>query len=284
MTAVPGLDAWEPTRARLRVNGIDIAYSLCGHGPVVVLVHGFACGQRMWLHQVRALRRDYTVLTYDQRGHGATSAPAEAEAYSAGHLARDLVGLLDALSIERCHLVGFSLGGGPALSLALTQPQRVASLVLADVGAGAESPFLMSSVARRWTSVGRSLGMKALADEILRGEFFKAYAARSRRSQCHMRGLIEGTPLDGLLFTLSEVLAKRKSLFRTAGALKGVRAPTLVMRGEQDNVCRAASKLLAQSIAGAESIVIPGAGHMAPLEEPGAFNAALTTFFARASG
>ena len=65
-----------------------------------------------------------------------------------------------------------------------------------------------------------------------------------------MRALIESTPLHGLVFTLSEVLAKRKSLFRMTGVLRSIKASTLVLRGEQDNVCRSATKLLSQTIPG----------------------------------
>jgi hypothetical protein len=95
--------------------------------------------------------------------------------------------------------------------------------------------------------------MSALADEMLRGEFFRSYANRSRRARCDMRALIASTPIHGLIFTLSEVLAKRKSLFRMTGVLRSIKASTLVLRGEQDNVCRSATKLLSQTIPGARA-------------------------------
>ena len=260
------------------VNGVDLAYAVEGQGPALVLVHGLACGRRMWVHQVRHLRSGYTVITYDQRGHGQSGSPKTAQGYSAAHLTRDLAGLLDHLGIARCHLVGFSLGGGPALAFASSMPDRVASLMLADVGAGAESPFLLPSLARQWISLAERRGMPALADEMLRGEFFKTYANRSRRARCHMRALIASTPVHGLVFTLSEVLAKRKSLFRMTGVLRSIQVPTLVLRGEQDNVCRSATKLLSQTIPGARGAVLQGAGHMAPLEAPAAFSEAVRAF------
>jgi hypothetical protein len=68
-----------------------------------------------------------------------------------------------------------------------------------------------------------------------------------------MRALIASTPIHGLLFTLSEVLAKRKSLFRMMGVLRSIKASTLVLRGEQNNVCRSATKLLSQTIPGARA-------------------------------
>jgi pimeloyl-ACP methyl ester carboxylesterase len=93
-----------------------------------------------------------------------------------------------------------------------------------------------------------------------------------------MAALIRGTPIDGLRFTLSEVLAKRKSLFRLAGPLKTVRAPTLVIVGQYDYVCSKSARLLGQTIPNASLKIIENSGHMTPLEQPAAFNAALMDF------
>ena len=260
------------------VNGIALSYTIEGQGPPLVLIHGLACGKRMWLHQVRALRDGFTVITYDQRGHGHSTAPNSPQDYSGPHLTRDLLGLLDHLGIDRCHLVGFSLGGGPAIGAAIANPDRVSGLVLAGVGSGADNVTLIPSVVRRWVSLANRSGMDELADEMLRSEFFKTYAGRSARDRCHMRALILATPLHGLVSILSEVLGKRRSVFRMVAALKRIRARTLVLRGERDNVCRASSKVLAASIPGASYVLIPQAGHTAPLEAPQQFNSTLRSF------
>lgn len=260
------------------VNGIELAYAIEGSGPPLVLIHGLACGRRMWFHQIRALRKAFTVITYDQRGHGQSAAPRDPTEYSGAHLTRDLVGLLDHLRISRSHIVGFSLGGGPALGIAASMPDRVSALVLAGVGSGADNVTLIPSVTRRWVSMANRDGMPALVEEMLRAEFFKTYAARSRRARCYMRALIASTPVHSLAFTLSEVLAKRRSLFRMTATLKSIHVPTLVLRGDMDNVCRASSKLLAQTIPRARRSIIQRAGHMVPLEAPGEFNQALLSF------
>jgi pimeloyl-ACP methyl ester carboxylesterase len=117
---------------------------------------------------------------------------------------------------------------------------------------------------------------------MLRSELFKVYARRSPRRREHMAALIRATPIDGLRFTLSEILAKRKSLFRLSGVLKSVRAPTLVMVGELDYVCSKASRLMAEAIPGATLKIIKNSGHMSPIEQPAAFTAALLEFLAPA--
>jgi pimeloyl-ACP methyl ester carboxylesterase len=263
---------------KIQIGDLAIAVSDTGDGPPVLLLHGLACGKRMWLHQIRALKARFRVIAYDQRGHGLTDAPSVATSYSASFLARDLVGVLDALKIERAAIVGFSLGGGPALALAASKPDRVSHLVLADVGAGADDPVKIETMARQWVSlIGRGKSDE-LVCEMLRSELFKFYARRNMRRRNHMAALIRATPIDGLRFTLSEVLSKRKSLFRLTGVLKSIRVPTLVVVGGLDYACSKAARLLAQTIPNASLTIIENSGHMSPLEQPAAFNAALMKF------
>jgi len=263
---------------KVQVGNLAVAVSDVGTGPPVVLLHGLACGKRMWFHQIRALRERFRVIAYDQRGHGHTDAPTNATDYSAAHLARDLVGVLDALKIERAAIVGFSLGGGPALALAAGKPERVSRLVLADVGAGADDPVKIETLARQWVTLIDQGKIDDLVCEMLRSELFKFYARRNTRRRDHMAALFRATPPMGLRFTLSEVLGKRKSLFRSVSVLRSVQAPTLVIVGQQDYVCSKASRLMAQTIPSASLKVINGSGHMSTLEQPSAFSAALMEF------
>jgi 3-oxoadipate enol-lactonase len=238
---------------KIRLGNLAVAVSDAGDGPPVVLLHGLACGKRMWFHQIRALRRRFRVIAYDLRGHGQTDAPQLATDYSAAHLARDLAGVLDALDIKQAAIVGFSLGGGPALAFAASRPERVSRLVLADVGAGADDPVKIEGMARRWGALIGQGDIDELVCDMLRSELFKVYARRSPRRREHMASLIRATPIDGLRFTL-------------------------VMVGELDYVCSKASRLLAQAIPGATLQIIKNSGHMAPLEQPAAFTAALLEF------
>ena len=263
---------------KIQVGTLCVSLTDIGTGPPVVLLHGLACGQRMWFHQIRALRSRFRVIAYDLRGHGETDAPAVATEYSAAHLGRDLVGVLDALNIERAALVGFSLGGGPALAVAATRPERVSRLVLADVGAGADDPLKIEWMTRRWLALIRQGDADELVADMLRSEFYKVYAGRNARCRAHMAALIRATPLEGLRFTLSEVLAKRKSLFRLTSVLQSVTVPTLVMVGEFDYVCSKSARLVAQTIPNARLKIIANSGHMSPLEQPAAFSAALMEF------
>ncbi len=261
----------------LAVNGINLKYRSFGSGPPLILIHGLACGCRMWVRQLGVVSRHFRVVVYDQRGHGLSSAPDDPARYSPRLLALDLMGLLDHLQIEQAHVVGFSLGGGPALALAAAQPNRVRSLVLADVGAGSENPWRSQWLAHRWCAMAQQ-SSTILYEDMLRHEFYKTYANANARARFHMRALIAATPLVGLTHTLAQVIAKRTSLFRQTALLRSIKAPTLILRGQHDIACLRSSALLARTIPGAHQLSIAGAGHMVPLERPTAFNRAITEF------
>jgi pimeloyl-ACP methyl ester carboxylesterase len=262
----------------VQVGALRISLDDVGAGEPVILIHGLACGKRMWFHQIRALRHRFRVIAYDQRGHGLTDAPADAKQYSPRHLTRDLAGLLDALGIARAAIVGFSLGGGPALALATSAPHRVSRLVLADVGAGADDMWKSQWLARRWSEFIDAGDIDELVADMLRSEFFKRYAQQGRRGRRHMAALIRATPPLGLRHILTEVLAKRNSLFRMKTILSKLHVPTLIMAGREDYVCRVPAHLLADSIPNAALEWIEDAGHMSPLENPRQFTARLEAF------
>jgi pimeloyl-ACP methyl ester carboxylesterase len=110
---------------KIQVGDLRISLDDVGMGEPVVLIHGLACGKRMWFHQIRALRERFRVIAYDQRGHGLTDAPADPKHYSPSHLVRDLSGLLDALGIARPRSSGSRWAA--ALHLAWPRARRIAS-------------------------------------------------------------------------------------------------------------------------------------------------------------
>ena len=114
----------------IRVNDIDVRYQVEGSGPWVTLSHSLSCDLTMWDELAAALAPTFTVLRYDTRGHGGTTAPEGA--YSFEQLSSDVTGLLDALDIGRTHFVGLSMGGMIGQHLALAAPQRLNRLVIAS--------------------------------------------------------------------------------------------------------------------------------------------------------
>ena len=250
----------------LPAHGESIHYVAHGSGPAVVLMHSLGSSVHMWKEQIAALSCRYTVIAFDARGHGQSSANGEVSMAAA---AEDLKALLDHLGIAQCHLVGISMGGPIALLFNMKCPQMVRSLVLADSFAKATE-----GAADRFAATREAIAYISMA------EFGAQYAAER---------LMPSTPLsvqDELAGVIAQVspaayLATMQSVLfgDFTAALSAVKAPALVLIGENDNVTpRSASEYLVKNIAGATLKVIPGAGHLSNLDNPQAFNEAVSEF------
>jgi 3-oxoadipate enol-lactonase len=107
----------------LTSGALSLAYEVEGDGEPIVMVAGLASDRRSWCGFDRLLARAMRVITFDNRGVGETTGPVSP--YSIAALADDVIGLLDGLRIERCHVLGVSMGGMAALDLAIRYPERL---------------------------------------------------------------------------------------------------------------------------------------------------------------
>jgi 3-oxoadipate enol-lactonase len=119
--------------ATAQINGIELYYEVHGEGPPLLLIPGLGAHVRMFSGVLSALAETRQVVTFDPRGAGRSGKPDTP--YSIGGMADDAAGLLDLLGIENTTVVGYSMGGRIALSLALDHPGLVGRLVLAATSA-----------------------------------------------------------------------------------------------------------------------------------------------------
>ncbi len=161
---------------RVRVGEIHMAYELRGPAaaPVVALNHCFAANHRYWDPHLEAFE-GFRTLRFDLRGHGQSDAPPGP--YTLDMLAGDVVGLCDALAIERVHYCGVSLGGQVAQTFALNHPERVASLTL--VNSTCEYDEAQTRMWRERVALALAEGMQAVHDGLLR-RWFTADACEQR--------------------------------------------------------------------------------------------------------
>lgn len=117
----------------LRVNGQDIAFSLAGEGPPVLLLHGFPQTRALWAQVATLLSQRYSVVAADLRGYGDSSKPEGVEAMSFRNMGADQLALMRALGHNQFHLIGHDRGGRTAHRLALDAPDVVASLTVMDI-------------------------------------------------------------------------------------------------------------------------------------------------------
>jgi pimeloyl-ACP methyl ester carboxylesterase len=120
---------------KISVNGIELHVHEQGSGRPVLLLHGFPDSSSLWRHQVPALvAAGYRAIVPDQRGFGESSKPLDPAAYQLPVVLGDAVGLLDALGVQRAHVVAHDWGAAVGWLLAGMFPDRVASLVAMSVG------------------------------------------------------------------------------------------------------------------------------------------------------
>lgn len=264
-----------------RVNEISLYYEEAGQGRPLVWVHGFACGLRMWDPQVAAFASRYRVVTYDVRGHGASQAPAAPGAYSQPHSVEDLYHLLRHLGIARAWLGGLSMGGNIALNLALTHSEVVEGLIICDTGAGSDGHQEWVAVCHEWADLLEKRGIEAFADLAIAHPLFARYAGRGPEAARTVRCLLTTHRARGLAHTLRGVLARRPTVYSLEDQLRRLRVPVQLIVGERDDPCLKVHRFMADAIAGAEPVLIPGVGHLTNLEDPTTFNDAVERFLTR---
>lgn len=271
-------------------NDIVTFYEDAGEGEPVVLIHGHSLDGRMWGYQVPALvEAGFRVVRHDVRGHGRTMVPPEG--YTWENYATDLAELLDHLNVERpaaqsldvpaAHIVGLSMGGGIALQFALDYPERVLSLTLVDsalpgfgysdaigntiqaLREAVEAEGVWPAFQRLWLTHPLFDGVRAkpeayaLIEEMVRGFQAPEYVRREEEA-----AEPEATPAPQIIDRLGEISAR-----------------TLVVVGENDiDDFRLIAEILSATIPGARQVVLPGCGHMVPMEDPDAFNRLLVDF------
>jgi pimeloyl-ACP methyl ester carboxylesterase len=250
------------------VSPAALAHDDVGAGPPLLLLHGHVLDRRAWAPCVEALAREHRVVACDLRGYGESPPPREGEPY---RHADDVLGLAAALGLERPALVGLSMGGGVALDAALLAPGAVSRLVLVDSflpgrPLAPEVTGPMRAARQAALEHGVEAGRAAwLAHPLFDGAAPEAATIIGDYSGWHW---LHSDPDEPLRPPAAE-------------RLEDVALPTLVLVGERDVPdFRAISSELAERIPDAELLVLPGAGHLTPLDAPAALVAAVLPFVA----
>ena len=257
---------------RIKANHIQINYELSGKkgAPVVVLSHSLACSLVMWNPQMDDLSPHFQVLRYDMRGHGhsdVTPGP-----YTIELLAEDVIGLLDALGIDRVHSVGLSVGGMIGQSLALNHAKRLRSLALCDTASAV--PQEAQPIWQERIEKTREKGMESQVNETMERWFTPAFLKQNPPMVGLIRKQILATPVAGYL-GCAEAIRKLNYLNR----LSEMKLPTLIMVGEDDpGTPVSASRAIHERIPDSKLIILPSARHLSNVEQSESFNTALLAF------
>ncbi|WP_166351587.1 alpha/beta fold hydrolase [Phytoactinopolyspora limicola] len=265
------------------VHGTQLAYDEAGSGPAVIFVHAGIADRRMWEQQFTALAAGHRVVRYDWRGHGES---ADATGAAAHH--DDLIGLMDALDINRAALVGCSYGGAYAVDAALSAPHRVTSLTLICSGlSGHVWPPEMQKLAEEHVyGAVPAERLRQYADgtaehvdpddvEAMARAQASLMVAGPDRSPDALSPEVWELAVDMCRVVFRRMWSRGSALVPqwteppAVGRLGDVAAATLVVNGLADiPPVQEVSGLLASGIPGARRVDLPDTGHLPPVERP----------------
>jgi len=262
-------------------DGIKLFYEEVGSGIPVVFVHEFAGDRRSHELQMRYFGQRYRCIAYNARGYPPSDVPADGERYSQERARDDIRAVLDALKIDKAHIVGLSMGGFATLHFGFTYPERARSLVVAGCGYGA-TPDKRGQFAEEAEAAAKNfekLTMAKAAEGYALGPTRVQFQNKDPRGWREFADQLAENSTEGAARTMRGVQKRRPSLFDLVDKMKTISAPTLIMTGDEDWPCLEPAILMKRTIPTAALIVMPNAGHTINLEEPAAFNQHISEFF-----
>jgi pimeloyl-ACP methyl ester carboxylesterase len=262
-------------------DGIRLFYEETGTGIPVVFVHEFAGDHRSYEPQLRYFGRRYRCIAYNARGYPPSDVPTDGERYSQERARDDIRAVLDALHIDKAHIVGLSMGGFATLHFGFTYPGRALSLVIAGCGYGAEpgERAKFQTEAEKSAAQFETLGMEKASETYAIGPTRVQFQNKDPRGWKEFAGQLAQHSAQGSALTMRGVQKCRPSLFDLVDKMRSITAPTLIMTGDEDWPCLEPALLMKRTIATSALVVLPNAGHLINLEEPDAFNRQLADFF-----
>ncbi len=252
-------------------NAFSVAWQEAGTGEPVVFLHGVGGGAASWAYQLESFGKDFRAIAWDMPGYGG-SAPLTEVAFAA--LAKSLLDLFDHLELDAPHIVGHSIGGMVAQEFCAIYPERLKSLVLSATSPAFGNPdgdFQKSFVAARLKPLDAGKTMADVAAGVvpeLIGDDADPDGVALAKS------CMGKVPPETYRKTMTCLVT-----FDRRDALKQIPVPTLALAGEKDtNAPAPMMERMAGRIPGASYACLKGAGHLANMEQPKAFDAAVRRF------
>jgi 3-oxoadipate enol-lactonase len=236
-------------------------------GPVLLFSNSLSSNLSMWDPQVEALKNDYRIIRYDSRGHGKSTAPAEA--YSIAELGQDALAILDAFKVEKADFCGLSKGGMVGQWLLTHHRERIGKAVLANTAA-------LMAPADLWNGRIRNVrqnGMAAIVDATIDRWFTKAFVEASPKIIADVKKMIAATPAQGYCGCAAAIrdMDQRESI-------RGITNPVLLISGDQDPATTPdMMRLMLQNIKLSQWVSLK-ASHISNIEQPAAFTKAMRDF------
>ncbi len=238
--------------------------------PWLILSNSLGATLAMWDPQIEFLTQKYRVLRYDSRGHGGSDAPEGA--YSFDQLTGDVIDLMDGMGIEKARFMGLSKGGMTGLGLALQHPDRIERVICADARADAPDGF-RNMWDERMAKV-REGGLEAIADGTLASWMTPDWHEANPEASAGIRAMVTSNNPDGYIGCC--LALKELDYLRHLG---GITIPVLYVGGDKDmGAAPEVMQAMADATPGGVYVQVANAAHVANINRPEDFNAAIAPF------
>ncbi|SAL00763.1 alpha/beta fold hydrolase [Caballeronia ptereochthonis] len=263
-------------------DDVNLYYEEAGEGTPIIFVHEFGGDLRSWEPQMRYFSRRYRCIAFAARGYAPSDVPEDIEQYSQAIAARDIRDVLDALKIDRAHIVGLSMGGFATLHFGLDYPERARSLVVAGAGYGAEKAFedYFREVSLEVAKQFEAQGSRQFAQTYALAASRIAFQVKDPRGWLEFATMLGEHSARGSALTMRGVQARRPSIYDLEARLQSMTVPTLVVVGDEDDHCLQPGIYLKRTVPASGLVVMPKTGHTLNLEEPALFNQHVGEFLA----
>lgn len=266
----------------LKANGVRYHFHVEGEGEPLLLLHGFTGCSENWSSQVDAFTRRYQLIRIDLLGHGKSEAPQDADRYQMEESAEDIATLINGITTPPVHLLGYSMGGRLALFVALARPALVKSLILESASPGLKTEAERQERRKKDSELALAIERDGIPSFVDQWEQLPLFASQSslppeaRRTLREQRLHNSATGLANSLRGMGT--GRQPSLW---GRLPELDVPLLVLVGEFDLKFRRIAGELVRLVPRAQLHVVPGAGHIIHMENPGFFEASVMSFINR---
>lgn len=269
------------TRQYCHIGSRTIAYLDSAPGDAAlrtyVLLHAFPIGANLWEPQMRSIPAGWRLITPDLRGFGGSTELDSVGALSMADYAEDVVDLLDELGVERAVIGGASMGGYAALAFVQAAPSRVSGLILANTRAGADTPEARANRRNMLALVDRE-GPSGVARDMMPKLLGQTTRDTNPSAEATIRRLIKQQSPVAVRSAIHRMMHRADS----TPLLAHIAVPTLIITGEEDTLIPVSeSQAMAAAVKGSTLVIIPRAGHLANMEQPEAFNAAVSAFLTK---
>ena len=243
-------------------DGVNLYYEEVGSGTPILFVHEFAGDLRSYEPQMRFFSRSHRCIAYNARGYEPSDVPQDVSMYSQERATDDIRAVLDALSIDKAHIVGVSMGGFAAVHFGLRYPNR--ALSLAPGGCGYGSPLdvheKFAAEAVKMADAIAEQGMDKVADTYALASARVQYQNKDPRGWAEFKQQLQEHSTVGSANTMRGYQSKRSSLFNHEDELRKVTVPMLVMVGDEDDPAIEASVFLKRVVPSAGLVTFPRPG------------------------